>query len=334
LDTLSTPEKRYNESTYWKRAVEYMARVGYRTPLEYIPWTPFSIAWVNSRLDEDGNIVFEWIEYLAHEKTARLYHRLNDAEITNTVFMNDIAADDVIIQFGSEFFDASGNLRVTEKRQFRSTTFYALNATRHSFIRSYTNNAIAYVENDQTVATLFRGDGGYGFAVHPSRKYMCYIDQAYQLCFYNLETRQNMEELSTSPIQTSEMVGKLYWSPDGTRLYMSHKSGIVAYSFPDIRKPPVYHNVPELIDFELSKDGSTLFFVSENYHRFLDTSFSVEERSRLRELKRSYDWEYVTACFAANRPTVYIVERRKKDNFHRVVSIHAFAALVSVPYHD
>jgi hypothetical protein len=342
LDSLTTPEKRYNESTYWKRAVEYATRLKREKDQQQIvvPWTPLSIPWVNSRVDKDGNIVFQWVEYIAQEKTARFYHRLDGSRVTQSSFMDDMNGV-AHFQFGSEFstiIDINGNLHVTETRQFRSVFFHPLNVAKRTVIWfNLGKQEIVYLREGQVFETfkpLVRPDGGYGFAVHPSRKYMCYIDQSYKLCFYNLETRKDMGQISTYPIPEPEMVGKLYWSPDGTRLYMSHKSGIVVYSFPDFDKPPVYRKVDELMDFELSADGSTLFLVSKDWYHFLDTSFSVDKQSRLRESKRGYDWEYVTSCFAANRPTVYIVERRKKDNFHRIVSIHAFAALVSVPYHD
>lgn len=336
LDELSTPDKRYNESTYWKRAVEYTTRMNKTNDKkqDIVPWTPFTIPWISSRLDKEGTILFEWIECLEKDGTAR--HYLSDKESTRCWSMAGFFKNNpVYFATLGVFFDQQKIPRVTGNDHFKSCFVYRKDGTWSSYlVYEKSMSSFSYFKNTETVDTFYPlTHGQYGFSVHPSNKYMCYVTDRYTLRFYNLETMQEMKEVSTAPIPRSEMVGKLYWSPDGQRLYMSYKSGIAVYSFPDVTKPPVYRDVPDLIDFELSKDGSTLFLVSKAKYHFLDTSFSVEMQSQYRDTKDG-TLEYVTSCFAVNRPIVYIVERRKEDNFHRVVSVHAFAALVSTPYHQ
>jgi hypothetical protein len=190
----------------------------------------------------------------------------------------------------------------------------------------YTENASIGFFRDGAGATSERVVSQYGFAVNPDQRHICFMTPDRAIVVYDSLEGRETRYISTAPIPDSELSGKFYWGKDGSSIYMSYKSGVVVYR---PNTPPVYFDVPKLIDFELSHDDATLFLVTEKEFVFQETTAPFTKRSQYR--KNRDEIKYVCSCFVVNRPQVWIVEKRKADGYCRVSSMHAFTSLVSQP---
>lgn len=330
LDSVSPPEKRGVETTYWKRAVEYMQRRDLEFRMDpRVHWTPYDIPWIQSRLDsEDGVPAIERVEWSTKDNVVRFCQdkvNIDFTRVQDVRFSNLGNATREVTFFNSAFWLQKDNedVRFASVTQ-RSSVFFA-ELSGQSRVRLYVENSnigIRWDGEGVKEAALER----YGFAVNPNKRHICFMTPDRVIVVYDCLERKETRYISTAPIPDSELYGKFYWGKDGSSLYMSYKSGVVVYR-PDV--PPVYFDVPGLIDFELSHDDMTLFFVTEKEWIFQETAAPFTKRSQHRRNRDEID--YVCSCFVVNRPQVWIVEKRKADGYCRVSSMHAFTSLVSQP---
>ena len=331
LDSRTTPEKRGVESTYWKRAVEFQTRTTMTSSI-FLECVSNDIPWIQSRLDENDIPVVEWIEWrLPSDTNVRVYHRKNTEDFTRSKQEYFTLTNDV---FGGLIFSVREHIAGANQRDSVFCFEMQLTGKTVQILVDENLTKINFFENNNMknhVRILYRQNIGYGFAVHPNKRYICYIDDERNLAVFDCLEYSWDHKFSTAPIADAELYGKLYWSPDGSHIYMSYKSGIVVYSFKD-PKQPKFHAIPNLIDFELSHDGSTLFCVTDKEYQLLETSFNTTSRVIRRPMSNQYG--YLRSCFQRNRPYVYIVEGRLSDGFCRIVTEKVFTSLISTPILD
>lgn len=328
LDSVSPPEKRGIESTYWKRAVEYMKRTNLEFEMDIqVHWTPYDIIWIQSRLDsEDGVPVIERVEWSAKDEIVRFCQDKVSTDFTRVMELSVVGIGGIQNFFNGAFWVLKDNkdVRFASVTQ-RSSVFFA-KLSGQSTIKMYLESESIGVFRDGAGATKKIARSQYGFAVNPDQRHICFMTPDQIIVVYDSLDRKETRYIATAPIQASELSGKFYWSKDGSSIYMSYKSGVVVYR-PDV--PPVYFEAPGLIDFELSHDDATLFLVTEKEWVFQETTAPFTKRSQNRTNRGEID--YVCSCFVVNRPQVWIVRKRKADGYCQVVSMHAFTSLVSHP---
>lgn len=327
LDAQTVPEKRGIESTYWKRAVEYMTRQDEsESNIGRCFWTPYDIIWIQSRLDNDDGVpVIERFEWSERDENVRFCQDKVNTDFTRFQEHWKIW-EGTKKYFNGTFWSRriNGNVQFAGATQRSSVFFAALPG--QSTVRMYTENASIGFLRDGAWATSERVVSQYGFAVNPDQRHICFMTSDRAIVVYDSLEGRETRYISTAPIPDSELSGKFYWGKDGSSIYMSYKSGVVVYR---PNTPPVYFDVPKLIDFELSHDDATLFLVTEKEFVFQETTAPFTKRSQYR--KNRDEIKYVCSCFVVNRPQVWIVEKRKADGYCRVVSMHAFTSLVSQP---